>query len=220
MAKDKSTFIKLDRNILEWRWYKDVNTFKVFVHLLIKANVKPHDFERVTIGRGELATSYPSLAAETGLSIRNVRTALEHLKETGEVTVNRHPKFQVISIPKYDYYQTQLTGNRQSNWQSSDSQPTGNRQQYKNDKNDKNEKEYISSETPENKKYDKDEKVSYGYLFLSDSEWDELSALCPDSGRFIEIIDRVSKWLEDNPRPQAKHKALVKTFMHNDGIID
>ena len=27
---EKSTFIKLDRNIVKWRWYKDINTFKVF----------------------------------------------------------------------------------------------------------------------------------------------------------------------------------------------
>ena len=127
---EKSTFIKIDRNILEWRWYKDQNTKALFLHLLIKANIKPHGFRNVTINRGELATSYPSLASETGMSMRNVRTALAHLIETGEVTVKRHSKFTVISIPRYDLYQSQMTGNRQA----SDRQVTGNRQQSKNDK--------------------------------------------------------------------------------------
>lgn len=69
---NKTTFVKLDRNILEWRWYKDQNTKALFIHLLLKANIRPHGFRTVTINRGELATSYASLAAETGLSIQNV----------------------------------------------------------------------------------------------------------------------------------------------------
>ena len=127
---NKTTFIKLDRNILEWRWYKDQNTKALFIHLLLKANIKPHGFREITIQRGELATSYATLAAETGLSIRNIRTALEHLQQTGEVTVKRHARFTVISIPQYDLYQSQVTGNRQA----SDSQVTGNRQQSKNER--------------------------------------------------------------------------------------
>ena len=110
---NKTTFVKLDRNILEWRWYKDQNTKSLFIHLLLKANIRPHGFRTVTINRGELATSYASLAAETGLSIQNVRTALAHLETTGEVTRKQHSKFVVISIPQYDLYQSQLTGNQQ-----------------------------------------------------------------------------------------------------------
>lgn len=145
MAKNKTTFIKLDRNILEWRWYRDQNTKALFIHLLIKANVVEHDFETAHIPRGSLATSYASLAAETGLSIRNIRTALKHLQETGEVTVNRHSHFSVISIPKYDYYQSQVTVNRQA----SDKQVTGNRQQYKNDKNVKEGEERAHARDPQ-----------------------------------------------------------------------
>lgn len=130
---NKTTFVKLDRNILEWRWYKDQNTKALFIHLLLKANIRPHGFRTVTINRGELATSYASLAAETGLSIQNVRTALAHLETTGEVTRKQHSKFVVISIPQYDLYQSQLTGNQQAT----------NRQltaieEYKNKKNNKN----------------------------------------------------------------------------------
>lgn len=127
---NKTTFVKLDRNILEWRWYKDQNTKALFIHLLLKANIRPHGFRTVTINRGELATSYASLAAETGLSIQNVRTALAHLETTGEVTRKQHSKFVVISIPQYDLYQSQLTGNQHA----TNTQLTGNQQQSKNDK--------------------------------------------------------------------------------------
>ena len=125
---EKTTFIKIDRNILDWGWYKDANTFRVFMHLLLTANIKNHKFMGVEIKRGELATSQKSLAESLDISIRSVRTALSHLELTGEVTVKRHPRFSVISIPNYDSYQA----NRQSQRQSADSQATVNRQQSKN----------------------------------------------------------------------------------------
>ena len=130
---EPSTFIKIDRNILDWRWYQDGNTLRVFLHLLLKANIKDKDFEKITIHRGEVATSYGSIADALGLSVKNVRTAIEHLKETGEVAVNRHPKFQVISIKNYDRYQavgSQTADNRQANG----NQLAGNRQQSKNER--------------------------------------------------------------------------------------
>ena len=134
---DTTTWIKIDRNIMRWGWYKDNNTKAVFLHLLLKANIKPNYFMGVMIQRGEVATSYQSLADETGLSVRNVRTALEHLKSTGEVTVNRHTKFSVISIANYGLYQSQVTSKLTVNRQTTDSQPTTIKE-YKNGKNGKN----------------------------------------------------------------------------------
>ena len=125
---DKTTFIKLDRNIIHWGWYKDGNTFRVFVHLLLMANIKPGKFMNVEIKRGELATSQKSIAESLGISIKCVRTALKHLQEGGEVAVKRHPKFTVISIPRYDYYQA----NGQSTGTTTGSQRAVEGQQSKN----------------------------------------------------------------------------------------
>jgi len=195
---EKTTFIKIDRNIIEWGWYTDGNTFRVFLHLLLTANIKPHKFLGVEIGRGEVVTSYKSLSETLGISIRSVRTAISHLKTTGEVTIKRHPHFTVISIPNYDSYQA----NRQSNRQSDDNQLTINRQHLK---NDKKEKKYIYTKT------------NYGGVFLSDEDWDELQGMVKDGDEFTKIIDRVGDWLKDNPRPIEKHKSIVKTFIRNDG---
>ena len=125
---EKTTFIKIDRNILEWGWYKDVNTKALFLHLLLTANIKPGKFMNVEIRRGELATSHKSLAEALGISIKSVRTALKHLEDGGEVAVKRHPRFSVISIPRYDYYQAK----GQSNGTSTGSQRAVNGQQSKN----------------------------------------------------------------------------------------
>ena len=125
---EKTTFIKIDRNILDWGWYKDATTFRVFMHLLLTANIKAHKFMGVEIKRGELATSQKSLAESLGISVQSVRTAISHLKSTGEVTVSQHSRFSVISIVNYDLYQ----GNQQAKRQSANSQLTGNQQQSKN----------------------------------------------------------------------------------------
>ena len=112
-----SDYIKLSRRILEWEWYSDINTKVLFLHMLLKANWKDGRFQGVEIPRGSFASSYQGLAQETGLSIKNVRTALEHLKSTGEVAVNRQPKFTVFTIKNYLLYQSpgsQSAENRQA----------------------------------------------------------------------------------------------------------
>ena len=113
-------WIKIDRNLLKWRWFSDTPTLVVWIYLLLQANYEERDFKTITIHRGELVRSQAQIAADTGLSLKNVRTALEHLEATGEVARRRHGQIVVISIPNYDRYQD----NRQENG----SQTADNRQ--------------------------------------------------------------------------------------------
>ena len=83
---EPSTYIKIDRNIIRWRWFKNTNTLIVFLWLLLEANVSDHEFEHEMIHRGEVATSYKTIGISTGLTIQEVRTAILHLKSTGEIT--------------------------------------------------------------------------------------------------------------------------------------
>lgn len=137
---EKGTFIKLDRGIQRWRWYTNANTFRVFLHILMNANIKPHDFENITINRGEMATSYNKIARTLKLTDRQVRIAMEHLKETGEVSVKRYSKFQVITVVNYNQYQDNTSGKTSIKRQSDVNQTSIKRQQYKNNKNNKNNK--------------------------------------------------------------------------------
>lgn len=108
------TWIKLYRSLLDWCWFKDANTLQVFIYLLLKANTKDCGFQKITVKRGEFVASYTTICAATGLSIRSVRTAISHLKATGEVTVTQHPKFSVFSIEKYELYQDVPSAERQA----------------------------------------------------------------------------------------------------------
>lgn len=99
-------YVKISRKILDWEWYTDINTKVLFLHILLKANWKPSRFQGTEVPRGSLVTSQQNMATETGLTIKNVRTALKHLENTGEVAVSRHPKFSVITVKNYNQYQS------------------------------------------------------------------------------------------------------------------
>lgn len=111
---------------------------RVFVELLLTANIRDNDFMGITVHRGELATSLRSLANNLNLTIQSIRTALDHLKSTGEITSRRHSKFQVISIVNYERYQQASTNSPTFNQQSINNQSTFNQQQLKNNKNIRN----------------------------------------------------------------------------------
>lgn len=148
---EKTTFIKLDRNIRQWRWYQNANTFRVFIHCLLSANVAPREFEGATIKRGEFATSYDKIANTLNLTNQQVRTAIKHLKSTGEITTRIYSKYQVISIVNYAYYQDKSTGKTPPKQQAVNIQLTVNQQQLKNNKEyikNKKEKGRPSGDSP------------------------------------------------------------------------
>ena len=64
-------FIKLYKKMLDWEWYDDPNTCRVFLHCLLKANWKSGSWHGINYEPGQFITSLPSLAAETKLSVRH-----------------------------------------------------------------------------------------------------------------------------------------------------
>lgn len=124
---EKTSYIRLDRNIIHWKWWYDHNTLIVFLYLLIQANIKDNGFSGIIIRRGEVCTSHQSIGKSTGLTIQQVRTAISHLKSTGEITSKPYSKFQVITIVNYNKYQD-LTGKTPYKQQASNNQLTGKQQ--------------------------------------------------------------------------------------------
>lgn len=104
-------YIKISRDIIHWEWYKDEHTKGLFLHCIIKANWKDCNFKGVKIKRGEFVTSIPVLQDELSLTSNEVRTAIKHLKKTGEITVKPYSKFSVITVVNYDLYQTESHSN-------------------------------------------------------------------------------------------------------------
>lgn len=134
MALEKGTYLRLFRKIVDWEWYKDGNTLRLFIHLLIKANIKDKKFMGSVIKRGQTVTSLARLSSETGMSEQQIRTALKHLISTNEVTKMSTPRFTIITVNNYDKFQ-KPTNKLTNNQQAINKQLTNNQQQLNNSNN-------------------------------------------------------------------------------------
>ena len=123
----------------EWEWYQDSNTCRLFLHLLLTVNRKPGKWRGVDVPIGAKITSREKLSQETGLSQRQVRTALSHLESTNEVTKSSTATYTLIQLTNYQKYQLtdQVSDQPATNYRPSTDQPATTN---KNDKNNKNEK--------------------------------------------------------------------------------
>ncbi len=143
VEKQDNGFVKIGRNILEWEWYQDVVTRSIFLHCILKANWKEKNWKGQKIKRGQFVTSLAVLAKETGFSVQQTRTALEHLKLTGEITSSSMPQFRIITVNNYDKYQSatkQSTSHQQTTDKASNKQSTTTKERKKNTTYSKEEK--------------------------------------------------------------------------------
>ncbi len=120
-----------------------------------------------------------------------MRTALEHLKKTGTVTVRTNSRYRIITVKNWNEYQQddrQVTDKRQSadsqttdDRQADDRQPTDSvslyREEGKEDKevkNDKKEKKEKNGDTPSSPSEAeiKDYVVKMGYTFSAENFFD------------------------------------------------
>lgn len=107
-------YIKQWRSILEWEWWHDLATFRLFSYLLLAASYTEETKGKITLRAGQLITTYPELSEQTDLSIKQVRTAIAHLKETGEIVTETTNKFTIVTIQNWEHYQGAETKGRQN----------------------------------------------------------------------------------------------------------
>src|SRR3972149_217900 len=131
-------YIALHRKILDWEWYKNTNVVRVFFHLLIKANFEKKKWMGIEIMRGSFITSYANLSFETGLSIQQVRTAINKLKSTSEITSIATTEYTVITVVNYDEYQNT---NKHRNKRATNEQQTSNKRATTTNKDNKDNKD-------------------------------------------------------------------------------
>ena len=125
------TWLKLHRRIIQWEWFTDSKTLHVFIYLLLRANIKTGKMNGSTIRRGQVVTSYPRIAAATGMSVSSARRVIDNLVSTGEIISEPTNKYNLITIVKYETYQAHHREYERSNEQS-DEQTT--EQHHKNNK--------------------------------------------------------------------------------------
>jgi hypothetical protein len=124
-----NSFIKLYRGMIEWEWYSDSKMVHLYIHLLLKANFSDGRFHGKEVKRGQLITGRNALSKDTGISTQSIRTCLERLKSTNEITIQSTNDFSLITIVKYDVYQyfDKQSTNKSTNQLTND-QPASNQQ--------------------------------------------------------------------------------------------
>ena len=99
-------FIKLSRSLLAWDWHDEPKTGYLYIVMLLLANHEETLWRGETLRRGQLLTGRRQLSIASGLTEDEVRTALMHLKRTGDAVVSSKNKYSIITLPKYDEHCT------------------------------------------------------------------------------------------------------------------
>ena len=115
-------YISLHRKLLTWEWFTDINVYHLFIYCLLRANYKPTKWRGYEIKRGEFISSLNHISVDTGLSVQQVRTALDKLKKSDVLTKKQQGSNTLISIKNYSQYQesnkrdnNEITINQQTN---------------------------------------------------------------------------------------------------------
>lgn len=138
-------WIKLHRKMVDWEWYTDANTFRLFMHLLITVNYKDKPWRGMVIKAGQRVAGRIALAEELGLTERQIRTSLTKLKTTNKIAIKTTSKFSVITLVKWEKYQaedieaTSKTTSNESNERPTSDQQTTTSKECKERKKEKKE---------------------------------------------------------------------------------
>ena len=199
----ESGYIRLYRSFLTWEWYTDGITKDVFLHLILTANWEPKKWHGIKVERGQRVYSRASLAKEMRLSERNVRTALNHLISTGEVTSQSTSQYSIITVKNYDLYQ-QATSEATSGRPATDQRPTSDRPQLNKDKESNNDNKAI-----------KKERAAFTPPTL-----DDIAAYCKERGNTIDpqkFYDyfTAAEWVDSMGKPVRSWKQKMITWETN-----
>ena len=204
-------YIKLYRKLMKWGWYTDTNAKCVFLHLLFLAQYEACFYRGVKLDVGQAVTSIREISTQTGISVQSVRTALEHLKSTQEITQSPHGKFSVFTVKNYSEYQgDNTTANNQvtQNQHSANTDPYIKKSRSQEIKNIK--EKNISIEIFK-KKYGEFENV-----LLTGEEYEKLTQRMGDVGA-QSYIDRLSTYLAQSGKRYKSHYAALLAWWRKDG---
>lgn len=124
-----SGWIKIHRSFDKWEWRDDPHMVSLFLRLLTEANFEDKKWHGQTIKRGQLIFGRKQWSEKTGFSPQTLRTCIERLKSTSEITSQSTNKFTIITIVKYEEYQSEPEASTsQSTSNLTNDQPTNNQQ--------------------------------------------------------------------------------------------
>lgn len=117
-------WIALSRKLLDWQWHDEPKMVALWVHILLRACQETTKYRGITTLRGQLATTYKSLAAAVGLSHKEVRLCVQRLKDEESITVGYiKGTCIVISVCNYNQYQASSKATQRHNTRADHATP-------------------------------------------------------------------------------------------------
>lgn len=98
MKRKTQDCLRFDENTLHFDWFNEYQTRHLWIYLLLKANTKPVAFKSTVIDKGELMVTVSNLTTATGLTVSQVRTALEKLTDSNSIKITPTNKHSIIEI--------------------------------------------------------------------------------------------------------------------------
>ena len=200
----RNGWIKLHRSLLDWEWYDDINVMRVFLHCLLMANHKDKKYRGSVVERGSFLTGRDTLASQTGLTVQQIRTSLNKLKSTNELTIKSSKQGTVIQVVSYDKYQ-EVTNESTTHQPDSNQIVTTN----KKNKNKKNEKKNTLADA---ETHDISWSSAGGWQNISADDIKQWDVAYPNAN-VAQQIEAMNQWLISNPS-KAKKK-LWRKFITN-----
>lgn len=114
-------FVKIHRSMLDWEWYNDDATLRVFLHLLLTANWEEKKWRGEVIKPGQQITSMEAIALQLDVSRATVRRCIDKLKSTGEVAIQTNNHWTAITLVNWAKYQGD---DKPTNQPAADQRPT------------------------------------------------------------------------------------------------
>lgn len=210
--------ITLDRKIMAWEWYNDSVMFHLFIHFLLNANHKDSSYKGTNIKRGQLIVGRLKLSATLCLSEMQIRHGIKRLKKTKEITTHITNRFTIVTICKYDSYQSKKNNSIQQDAQQitneiPNSYPTDNQQitTNNNDNNINNEKK-IRKEIKKEFSEDFDFWETHKQSFLNGGDW--IFKFCTDKNIPLAIFESKAKVFIDDLELKQDYKNLKEIRRH------
>lgn len=223
MIQGEGGYVRDYRSTVNWEWFTDVNTAHLWEYIRLRVNYEPSRFRGMVIQRGEMIESISTMAVRTGLTPRKVRTALDHLKSTGEVTCKPTRYGMLICAVKYAFFQggidssdTQIDTEMTQNRQEDDTQTTTYKEskKVKKKKNSSNTESFTPPTADEIREYAESEQLQLDierFLHFNEKKgWIEhdwkysVRSWCKKEQEFQKSRpkkkDELSDWYDANPK--------------------
>ena len=218
----KQGFIKIDRQILEWRYHDCYYAFTIWMHILLLANWTDGYFKGNPIKRGELVTSINNLMLVTGIKSDNtIRKWLKVFESEDMISLKTTNKYTHINIVNYDKFQDVGETLAELNAQQTADQSAYQSAQRSADNiriiRNIRSKEYINTTCSEQTSFASEQVTGLPPLILKDGSRFHISENhlneFVDAYPGVDVRDQImkmSQWLKTNPTKRKTKNGIMR----------